>query len=71
MVEITFPVHIESTAVYYTVVDSEGRLITFISMCEQNRARAKYIANAINEKHTRETEMALQELSDKGQEMGI
>ena len=71
MVEITFPVHIESTAVYDTVVDSDGRLVTFVSMCERNRARAEYIAKALNEAHAKETETALQELADQGQEMGI
>lgn len=71
MVEIMFPVHVESTAVYDTVVDSCGRLITFVSVCERNRARAEYIAKALNEAHAKETEMALQALADKGQEMGI
>jgi len=49
MPDIALPVKVIPTAVYYKIVDSEERLICFMGMSENDKARAEYIARLINE----------------------
>ena len=44
MNEITPPVRVVETSVYTTIVDAEGRLITFIGSSFRSFAIAEYIA---------------------------
>mgnify|MGYP003528063168 CR=1 FL=1 len=50
MNEITPPVRVVETSVYTTIVDAEGRLITFIGSSFRSFAIAEYIAMLINSK---------------------
>jgi hypothetical protein len=46
--DITLPVRSVATSVYHTILDGEGRLITFIAMSERSKARTELIARAVN-----------------------
>ena len=47
-VDITFPVRVQRTNVYDTIVDAEDRLICFITISVDTDSRSKFIADAIN-----------------------
>jgi hypothetical protein len=50
MIDITYPVTSEKTAVYNVITDAEKRMIMFTTISPNMDATASFIAQAINEK---------------------